>query len=431
MMPGLLDSLMGLAGPQIVNALASRLGENESAVKGGLQSGLATVLGSLASKSGDSNAMGQIFSLITGPASQGFLGNISSLASSGPSGAVSDMGQKLLGMLLGSGQNDAVSAIARASGLSSASASGIMGMAAPLIMGFLGNKVKNEGLNLASLGSLLTAEMPTIRNMLPAGLGSIVTGLGSAMAAGASSGASAVSSTVSADNAAAMRAANAVEEAGSSSSKWLVPLLLAAAALAGLFWFFSQGSGNVVKDVATTASKGVVEATKDAATTATAAAKGMLDALGEFFKRKLPNGIELSIPKLGVENKLIGFIEDAALPVDKTTWFNFDRLLFDTGAATLLASSQEQLSNIAAILKAFPNVEIKLGGYTDNVGDKTMNKKLSGDRANTVMAELVKLGVAAKRLGAEGYGDEHPVGSNDTEEGRQQNRRIAMRVTKK
>ncbi len=430
-MPGLLDSLMGLVGPQIVNALASRLGENESAVKGGLQSGLATVLGSIATKSGDSNAMGQIFGMITGPASQAILGSISSLASSGPSGAVSDMGQKLLGMLLGSGQNDAVSAIAKSSGLSSASATGIMGMAAPLVMGFLGNKVKNEGLNVASLGNLLVGEMPAIKNMLPAGLGSIVTGLGSVMAAGASSGSSAVSSTLSAAHAGSRSTAKAVEEAGSSSSKWLVPLLLAAAALAGLFWFFSQGSGTTVKDVATTAAKGAVDATKDITSTATGAAKGMLDALGEFFKRKLPNGIELSIPKLGVENKLIGFIEDAALAVDKTTWFNFDRLLFDTGAATLQASSQEQLANVAAILKAYPKVEIKLGGYTDNVGDKAMNKKLSSDRANTVMAELVKLGVAAERLGAEGYGDEYPIGSNDTEEGRQQNRRIAMRVTKK
>ena len=86
---------------------------------------------------------------------------------------------------------------------------------------------------------------------------------------------------------------------------------------------------------------------------------------------------------------------------------------------------------MGAILKAFPNVHIKLGGYTDNTGDKTANMKLSQDRANTVMGELVKLGVAPARLGAEGYGDQFPVGDNATEEGRQQNRRIAMRVAKK
>jgi OmpA-OmpF porin, OOP family len=430
-MPGLIDSIMGLAGPQILNALASRLGENESAVKGGLQSGLAAILGSIASKAGDGNAMGQIFSLLTGSASQGILGNISSLAASGPSGAVSDMSQKLLGSLFGSGQNDAIGAIAKSSGLSTGAATSVMGMAAPLVMGFLGNKVKNEGLSAASLGSLLTAELPAIKSLLPAGLGSIATGLGSVMAAGAASGSSAISSTVSAGSAAARGAASAAasEVESASSSKWLVPLLLAAAALAGLFWFFSQGSSSVPTPSVPVAA--VKDAVKDAGKAATGAATGILAALGEFFKRKLPNGVELNIPQMGVENKLISFIEDAAKPVDKTTWFNFDRLLFDTGAATLQASSQEQLSNIAAILKAYPNVEIKLGGYTDNTGDKAANKKLSGDRATNVMNELVKLGVPAKRLAAEGYGDEHPAASNDTEEGRQQNRRIAMRVTKK
>ena len=357
-MSGLLDSLIGLASPQIVNALASRLGENESAVKGGLQSALATVLGSVASKSGDSNILGQIFSLITGPASLGILGNISSLAASGPSGAVSDMGQKLLSVLLGSGgQNDAVSAIAKSSGVSSASAASILGMAAPLVMGFLGNRVKKEGLNAATLGNQLVGELPAIQSLLlPVGLGSIATGLGSvaAMAAGASGGASSVVSSVS-----SAAPARKVDEVPASNGNWLVPLLLSAVALAGLFWFFSMGSSS-------TPASAPAAAVKEVASTATGAAKGLFDALGEFFKRKLPNGIEVSIPKLGVENKLIAFIEDASLPVDKTTWFNFDRLLFDTGKATLQPASQEQLANIAAILKAFPAVEIKLGGYTDN-----------------------------------------------------------------
>ena len=159
--------------------------------------------------------------------------------------------------------------------------------------------------------------------------------------------------------------------------------------------------------------------------------RAALAALGDFFKHKLPNGVELNIPQLGIENKLIGFIEDRSKVVDNETWFDFDRLLFDTGQATLQASSAEQLGNIAAILKAYPKVNVKLGGYTDNVGDKTANMKLSESRANTVMGELVKFGVEPSRLTAEGYGDAHPVASNDTEEGRQKNRRISLRVTKK
>jgi len=154
-------------------------------------------------------------------------------------------------------------------------------------------------------------------------------------------------------------------------------------------------------------------------------------ALGDFFKTKLPNGVELNIPRFGIENKLLTFIQDSSKPVDDTTWFNFDRLLFDTGKATLQPSSEEQLNNIAEIMKAYPNVHIKLGGYTDNTGDATANQALSEARAKNVMDALAGKGVDASRMESEGYGDQHPVADNSTEEGRAQNRRIALRVTQK
>ena len=160
-------------------------------------------------------------------------------------------------------------------------------------------------------------------------------------------------------------------------------------------------------------------------------ARDIWAALGKFFSKKLPNGIELNIPELGVENKLITFIEDTKRPVDDKTWFSFDRLTFETGKATLKPESQEQLKNIAEILKAYPTVTLKIGGYTDNTGDPQANLKLSQQRADTVMADIVRLGVNASRLKAEGYGKEHPVADNSTEEGRAKNRRIDMRVTSK
>ncbi|ARK12298.1 sodium-translocating pyrophosphatase [Fibrella sp. ES10-3-2-2] len=132
----------------------------------------------------------------------------------------------------------------------------------------------------------------------------------------------------------------------------------------------------------------------------------------------------------GIEANLVTFIKSDK-PVDKTTWFDFDRLTFETGKATLKPESQEQLKNIAEILKAYPAVSIKLGGYTDNTGSADKNLKLSGDRAQSVKKELVGMGIADSRLEAEGYGQEHPVASNDTEAGRAQNRRISVRVTKK
>jgi|LakMenEpi03Aug12_release.lakeMendotaPanAssembly.Ray.scaffolds.fasta_scaffold74889_2 cytochrome c oxidase subunit 2 len=159
--------------------------------------------------------------------------------------------------------------------------------------------------------------------------------------------------------------------------------------------------------------------------------KGAESTSAEMKDIKLSSGFAMNVSSTGVENKLVSFIEDKTKMVDKTTWFSFDRLLFETGKSTLKPESEVQLKNIVEIMKAFPNVEIKLGGYTDNVGDVAKNVKLSADRANNVMAELVKMGVAASRIKAEGFGPEFPVASNDTEEGRTQNRRIDVRVTKK
>jgi len=172
-------------------------------------------------------------------------------------------------------------------------------------------------------------------------------------------------------------------------------------------------------------------AVKPAAEKAVSAADQALQKLGQFMATKLPNGVELKLPEFGVEKKLIAFIEDKNKPVDRTTWFSFDRLEFETGSANLKPASAEQLKNIAEIMKAYPKVAVKIGGYTDNVGNADANLKLSRTRAENTRQELVKLGVDAKRLEAEGYGDKHPVADNTTEEGRQKNRRIDLRVTKK
>lgn len=135
----------------------------------------------------------------------------------------------------------------------------------------------------------------------------------------------------------------------------------------------------------------------------------------------------------GIEYSLLDFVQDPNRPVDKTTWFNFDRVVFKSGSAEIdMEASKEQLANIHEILKAYPAVKLKVGGYTDNTGSAATNKKLSGQRATAVVGALQKLGTDASRLDPEGYGPEHPVcPANDTPECRAQNRRLAVRVTAK
>jgi Ca2+-transporting ATPase len=134
------------------------------------------------------------------------------------------------------------------------------------------------------------------------------------------------------------------------------------------------------KEADSTAVKGAEPTTgreREVSVTTTAAASG------EFFKKKLPSGVELTISSSGIEANLLVFLEDKAKP-ERVTWFDFDRLQFETGKATPQVSSREQLRNIAYILAAYPGVKTMIGGYTDNVGNPGANKRLSKARADSV-----------------------------------------------
>ncbi len=226
----------------------------------------------------------------------------------------------------------------------------------------------------------------------------------------------------------ATRAVSAVESGATAASartpRWLVPVAIAGALL--LAWLVIRSMSGPKETVQTAANvaTGAANAVGNTATAAWAA-------LGDMMKVKLPDGSELNVPSLGVEARLVKYLSDSSAPVTDTTWFDFDRLLFDTGQATLQPASQEQLTNIAAILKAYPQVKIRIGGYTDNTGDPAANQRLSQERADNVMDQLVKLGIDPARVSAKGYGAENPIADNSTEEGRQKNRRISLRVTEK
>jgi outer membrane protein OmpA-like peptidoglycan-associated protein len=104
-------------------------------------------------------------------------------------------------------------------------------------------------------------------------------------------------------------------------------------------------------------------------------------------------------------------------------------VLFDTGKYSLKPGAREKLAKVAGILLAYPGLTIAVGGYTDNVGGYEMNQRLSENRAGTVRDYLVRQGVAANSVSAEGFGNSSPVASNDNSAGRQQNRRVELLVS--
>lgn len=101
-------------------------------------------------------------------------------------------------------------------------------------------------------------------------------------------------------------------------------------------------------------------------------------------------------------------------------------VLFDTGGSTLSPDAKKRLDVVAHALKDNPTRAVTISGYTDNKGRSETNRTLSQKRADSVKAYLEKQGVPASRLYSEGKGDNNPVASNDSEEGRADNRRVEI-----
>ncbi|WP_109829635.1 OmpA family protein [Reichenbachiella versicolor] len=102
---------------------------------------------------------------------------------------------------------------------------------------------------------------------------------------------------------------------------------------------------------------------------------------------------------------------------------------FVLGKAVLTEDSKPNLHNVTMVLKAHKGFKLKVSGYTDSSGDEQLNLKLSQERADAVKQYLIEDGIEGARIMSKGYGEANPVASNDTEEGRAQNRRVEFEIT--
>jgi outer membrane protein OmpA-like peptidoglycan-associated protein len=337
---------------------------------------------SLAAKLRQSGFASQLFDLINSPANDlQALENPRSLVGSPPSAGIAS---KFMPMLFGGKLSALTDEIGSATGIRGGTAASLMTLGVPLLLGTLRKRISDGRMDSSGLTSLLATEANSLHGSLPQRVENLIT------------------SEMHTAGTAAQAASSAVQE---RSRSWLWPLLLGILLLVGvLVWWMSSQK------------------------TAVETASTELNAL---ITHRLPNNIDLRYPVNQVEDKLLRFIEDPARPVDQTSWFEFNRLLFDTNSATLQPGSAEELSNIGAILKAYPNVRVKIGGFTDSSGDAAANMVLSQQRADGVKQQLTGMGISADRIEAQGYGDQYPVANNATEAGREKNRHAALLVTQK
>lgn len=103
-------------------------------------------------------------------------------------------------------------------------------------------------------------------------------------------------------------------------------------------------------------------------------------------------------------------------------------IFFDYGKETLRETSYPELDRLVALLNSYPNMTIEIGGHTDNYGSLKLNTDLSEARAKSVVDYLVEKGISKTRMTYKGYAYLQPIATNDTDEGRQQNRRVEFKV---
>jgi outer membrane protein OmpA-like peptidoglycan-associated protein len=108
---------------------------------------------------------------------------------------------------------------------------------------------------------------------------------------------------------------------------------------------------------------------------------------------------------------------------------NLSDVLFDTGKSTLRPMAREKLAKISGIVLAYPDLRLAIEGNTDSVGTDAMNQQLSENRANSVRDFLAKENIPGTSMTSRGFGKTQPVATNDTAEGRQQNRRVELVVS--
>lgn len=103
-------------------------------------------------------------------------------------------------------------------------------------------------------------------------------------------------------------------------------------------------------------------------------------------------------------------------------------VLFDVGSRALNAGAYSRLNRVADSLMRHPDTEVVVKGHTDSTGARDTNLRLSEDRADAVRGYLIAQGLPASRVQAIGFGDAMPVASNETQAGRQQNRRVELEI---
>jgi len=422
----LLSAVKELFTGDVVSQAAARLGESEQGIQKAMSSIVPTILTGLLHKAGPQGNATSALAMAREATGANTPSEIIGTLQNNANGWLSK-GTEWLQGLFGNKVATVTTAVASFAGIKASSAATLLHAATPAALGAAGEHAADQSLNSAGFLTFLNSQQDQILSAVPSGFNLAgLLGLGSLGELGKKlSG--------MADNIGARVQGSPVEttrEVG-GSNRWIWSLLLILVAIV-LLWYLVRGCGSGTTDEVTTDS--IAAASPNPVDPLIAPIDNSeIATTRESIKVTLPDGVTLNAYKGGIEDQLVQFLKDDSRPAGKDVWFDFDNLNFKTGGAELTAESQEQVQHIAAILKAFPEAKIKIGGYTDRTGDSLANIQLSRSRATAVQTALQGMEVDADQLlGAEGYGSQFAKAPADApDEERKKDRRISVSVREK
>jgi OOP family OmpA-OmpF porin len=457
MNPTLLELAQNYFIGNTVQQVSTAFGESESATSTALGSVVPLVVGGLLVRAQQPGGAAELLSLAQQVHRRGLLSDISVLlrglsapaaAATPTTSSLPSRGADMMRSLLGAAYAPAVAGISQHAGVGETTVSNLLSTAVAVVLGLVGRQAAQTNLDAQGLSSYLSSQRSSVLGALgklPAGLGSVVATL--VMDTPVATPPAAPTQPASSLQAPTAREAPLRQPvqptqpapaapAATSPARWLwLVALLLVIGVAVYQVRRSQQPPAATAQAPTPSVAANADSTEAAPATYYDAASGnYIYDTGADTTVKLLDGTPLKVGSKSLEAKLVGFLNDnnQAVSADKTQgWLVLDRVYFKPGKATLTADSQLQFENLAAILKAYPRAVIQLAGFTDNQGKADANLLLSADRANVARKLLLTAGLEPSRVAARGYGQEHPISSNRTPEGRAQNRRLAIRVVQK
>jgi outer membrane protein OmpA-like peptidoglycan-associated protein len=154
-------------------------------------------------------------------------------------------------------------------------------------------------------------------------------------------------------------------------------------------------------------------------------------AIGAATGALIGGGIGYYLDKQAAELKEIQAIENVRQERDRLIATMSNSLLFDVNSAIIKPGAIDGLTQVADVLNRYPETTIVVKGYTDSTGSEAYNQELSERRAKSVANFMIGKGVDAGRVTSIGFGEQFPIAGNDTEAGRQQNRRVELEIIPK